>query len=224
MAEWRNYWHLQNWLIFLCCMSLTDIDECATGTHNCRADQVCVNIRGSFACQCPPGYQKRGEQCVGKCHSWVSKDLFWASELLKLWAFKSQHLFLLRMRTYSFIDYQSLFYINKNEATFKSWTILSIKVLVTYQTKSRNLECEWENNWGHNTNTLGTWASFTVTEHSIACKATVRFKFQHQWIHFEGLGKFLKFWVSHLTHLSLKIVLVSTLGVHMWISKWPWAI
>uniref|UniRef100_A0A5F9DS81 EGF containing fibulin extracellular matrix protein 1 n=1 Tax=Oryctolagus cuniculus TaxID=9986 RepID=A0A5F9DS81_RABIT len=41
-----------------------DIDECATGTHNCRADQVCVNIRGSFACQCPPGYQKRGEQCV----------------------------------------------------------------------------------------------------------------------------------------------------------------
>ncbi|XP_042681413.1 EGF-containing fibulin-like extracellular matrix protein 1 [Centrocercus urophasianus] len=41
-----------------------DIDECATGTHNCRADQVCVNLRGSFSCQCPPGYQKRGEQCV----------------------------------------------------------------------------------------------------------------------------------------------------------------
>ncbi|XP_009704169.1 PREDICTED: EGF-containing fibulin-like extracellular matrix protein 1, partial [Cariama cristata] len=41
-----------------------DIDECATGTHNCRADQVCVNLRGSFSCQCPPGYQKRGDQCV----------------------------------------------------------------------------------------------------------------------------------------------------------------
>ncbi|XP_015712285.1 EGF-containing fibulin-like extracellular matrix protein 1 isoform X2 [Coturnix japonica] len=41
-----------------------DIDECATGTHNCRADQMCVNLRGSFSCQCPPGYQKRGEQCV----------------------------------------------------------------------------------------------------------------------------------------------------------------
>ncbi|XP_073195438.1 EGF-containing fibulin-like extracellular matrix protein 1 isoform X2 [Lepidochelys kempii] len=41
-----------------------DIDECATGTHNCRADQVCVNLRGSFSCQCPSGYQKRGEQCV----------------------------------------------------------------------------------------------------------------------------------------------------------------
>ncbi|NXY31496.1 FBLN3 protein, partial [Pomatorhinus ruficollis] len=41
-----------------------DIDECATGTHNCRPDQVCVNLRGSFSCQCPPGYQKRGDQCV----------------------------------------------------------------------------------------------------------------------------------------------------------------
>ncbi|XP_019480262.1 PREDICTED: EGF-containing fibulin-like extracellular matrix protein 1 isoform X1 [Hipposideros armiger] len=41
-----------------------DIDECAAGTHNCRTDQVCINLRGSFACQCPPGYQKRGEQCV----------------------------------------------------------------------------------------------------------------------------------------------------------------
>ncbi|KAL4825116.1 hypothetical protein H8958_015003 [Nasalis larvatus] len=41
-----------------------DIDECTAGTHNCRVDQVCINLRGSFACQCPPGYQKRGEQCV----------------------------------------------------------------------------------------------------------------------------------------------------------------
>ncbi|XP_032508578.1 EGF-containing fibulin-like extracellular matrix protein 1 [Phocoena sinus] len=41
-----------------------DIDECTAGTHNCRADQVCINLRGSFTCQCPPGYQKRGEQCV----------------------------------------------------------------------------------------------------------------------------------------------------------------
>ncbi|XP_075391842.1 EGF-containing fibulin-like extracellular matrix protein 1 isoform X2 [Tenrec ecaudatus] len=41
-----------------------DIDECTAGTHNCRSDQVCINLRGSFACQCLPGYQKRGEQCV----------------------------------------------------------------------------------------------------------------------------------------------------------------
>ncbi|XP_069810923.1 EGF-containing fibulin-like extracellular matrix protein 1 [Dendropsophus ebraccatus] len=41
-----------------------DIDECLTGTHNCRPDQVCTNIRGSFTCLCPRGYQKRGEQCI----------------------------------------------------------------------------------------------------------------------------------------------------------------
>uniref|UniRef100_H0UYV6 EGF-containing fibulin-like extracellular matrix protein 1 n=1 Tax=Cavia porcellus TaxID=10141 RepID=H0UYV6_CAVPO len=41
-----------------------DTDECTAGTHNCRADQVCINLRGSFACQCLPGYQKLGEQCV----------------------------------------------------------------------------------------------------------------------------------------------------------------
>lgn len=51
---------------FLYCMSFPDIDECASGTHNCREDQVCINLRGSFTCQCLPGYQKRGEQCVGK--------------------------------------------------------------------------------------------------------------------------------------------------------------
>ncbi|XP_053102390.1 EGF-containing fibulin-like extracellular matrix protein 1 isoform X2 [Hemicordylus capensis] len=41
-----------------------DIDECAIGTHSCRSDQICVNLRGSFTCQCPAGYQKRGDQCV----------------------------------------------------------------------------------------------------------------------------------------------------------------
>ncbi|XP_040285646.1 EGF-containing fibulin-like extracellular matrix protein 1 [Bufo bufo] len=41
-----------------------DIDECLTGAHNCRSDQVCTNIRGSFTCLCPRGYQKRGEQCI----------------------------------------------------------------------------------------------------------------------------------------------------------------
>ncbi|XP_053316708.1 EGF-containing fibulin-like extracellular matrix protein 1 isoform X2 [Spea bombifrons] len=41
-----------------------DIDECIAGTHNCRSDQVCSNLRGSFTCVCPSGYQKRGEQCI----------------------------------------------------------------------------------------------------------------------------------------------------------------
>ncbi|XP_060610587.1 EGF-containing fibulin-like extracellular matrix protein 1 isoform X1 [Anolis sagrei] len=41
-----------------------DVDECATGTHTCRSDQICVNLRGSFTCQCSAGYQKRGDQCI----------------------------------------------------------------------------------------------------------------------------------------------------------------
>ncbi|KAG9467752.1 hypothetical protein GDO78_014378 [Eleutherodactylus coqui] len=41
-----------------------DIDECLTGAHSCRPDQVCSNTRGSFVCQCPRGYQRRGEQCI----------------------------------------------------------------------------------------------------------------------------------------------------------------
>ena len=60
-------------------LSLSDIDECTAGTHNCRTDQVCINLRGSFTCQCPPGYQKRGEQCVGKYNSAVSQVLSGAS-------------------------------------------------------------------------------------------------------------------------------------------------
>nr|XP_033793773.1 EGF-containing fibulin-like extracellular matrix protein 1 [Geotrypetes seraphini]XP_033793774.1 EGF-containing fibulin-like extracellular matrix protein 1 [Geotrypetes seraphini] len=42
----------------------TDIDECATGNNNCRQDQICINLRGSFRCQCAQGYQKRGEHCI----------------------------------------------------------------------------------------------------------------------------------------------------------------
>ncbi|XP_053568002.1 EGF-containing fibulin-like extracellular matrix protein 1 [Bombina bombina] len=41
-----------------------DIDECATGTHNCRPDQACTNVMGSYLCGCPRGYQRRGEQCI----------------------------------------------------------------------------------------------------------------------------------------------------------------
>uniref|UniRef100_A0A8B9GTA5 EGF-like domain-containing protein n=1 Tax=Astyanax mexicanus TaxID=7994 RepID=A0A8B9GTA5_ASTMX len=43
-----------------------DVDECATGRHTCSADQICYNNRGSFLCQCQPGYQKSGDQCVDR--------------------------------------------------------------------------------------------------------------------------------------------------------------
>ncbi|XP_038148915.1 EGF-containing fibulin-like extracellular matrix protein 1 isoform X1 [Cyprinodon tularosa] len=43
-----------------------DIDECATGIHSCGPGQTCYNTRGSFTCQCSPGYLRNGESCVDR--------------------------------------------------------------------------------------------------------------------------------------------------------------
>ena len=44
---------------------LSDIDECATGTHDCSADAVCNNTRGSFNCTCKPEHYGDGQNCIG---------------------------------------------------------------------------------------------------------------------------------------------------------------
>ncbi|CAF0889364.1 unnamed protein product [Didymodactylos carnosus] len=39
-----------------------DIDECRMNTHNCRTEDVCINLRGGFRCyyvDCPEGYEKQ---------------------------------------------------------------------------------------------------------------------------------------------------------------------
>ena len=48
-------------------MSL-DIDECRDGTHQCRYNQICENMRGSYRCVCPRGYRSQGigRPCMGK--------------------------------------------------------------------------------------------------------------------------------------------------------------
>ncbi|KAI4876431.1 hypothetical protein NFI96_032393 [Prochilodus magdalenae] len=46
--------------------AVRNIDECTTGRHTCRADQICYNTRGSFLCQCQPGYHSNGDQCVDR--------------------------------------------------------------------------------------------------------------------------------------------------------------
>lgn len=33
-----------------------DIDECSSGTHDCRQNQICQNRPGGFTCLCPQGY------------------------------------------------------------------------------------------------------------------------------------------------------------------------
>ena len=44
-----------------------DVNECATGKHNCNRSFVCHNTEGSFLCICrEPGYFWNGVNCTGK--------------------------------------------------------------------------------------------------------------------------------------------------------------
>ncbi|XP_053731642.1 EGF-containing fibulin-like extracellular matrix protein 1 isoform X1 [Synchiropus splendidus] len=43
-----------------------DIDECTTGRHTCGPEQTCYNTRGSYTCQCSPGFQRNGNQCIDR--------------------------------------------------------------------------------------------------------------------------------------------------------------
>ncbi len=42
-----------------------DVDECRINTHNCRTEDVCVNLRGAYRCyyvECPEGYERLGNR------------------------------------------------------------------------------------------------------------------------------------------------------------------
>lgn len=41
-----------------------DIDECLYSLHDCQPSQHCINIVGSFRCECPDGYRKVGVECI----------------------------------------------------------------------------------------------------------------------------------------------------------------
>ena len=44
-----------------------DIDECATGVHNCKSNERCVNEPGRFICKCADGYKSVNKTCEGTC-------------------------------------------------------------------------------------------------------------------------------------------------------------
>ena len=61
------------------CLFLSDIDECTLETHNCRPNEECSNIAGSFRClerTCPPGYvMNRGECEAVVCARGMKADM-----------------------------------------------------------------------------------------------------------------------------------------------------
>jgi len=47
-------------------VTLSDIDECAWRMANdCSEMAICNNTKGSYTCECPPGYSGDGRQCRG---------------------------------------------------------------------------------------------------------------------------------------------------------------
>lgn len=68
-------------LFSLCVGVCTDVDECELSLHNCQPSQECINTLGTFTCQCPDGYSKIGQECVGKSKL-LSYLLFCRSALL----------------------------------------------------------------------------------------------------------------------------------------------
>ena len=52
--------------VCVCVLYCIDVDECELDLHDCQPSQQCVNMVGTFSCQCPDGYSKIGVECVGK--------------------------------------------------------------------------------------------------------------------------------------------------------------
>lgn len=47
-------------------LTVADLDECSTHTHNCDVNADCINTVGSYSCTCKAGYSGDGQTCTGK--------------------------------------------------------------------------------------------------------------------------------------------------------------
>uniref|UniRef100_A0A336MBC7 CSON008848 protein n=1 Tax=Culicoides sonorensis TaxID=179676 RepID=A0A336MBC7_CULSO len=47
-----------------------DLDECATGLHQCKNSTICINMPGWYYCKCKPGFITKGSDCmdIDECH------------------------------------------------------------------------------------------------------------------------------------------------------------
>ena len=52
--------------IYYLLFTILDINECTDGTADCGHGTECINLNGSFACQCQAGFLKIGDNCTGK--------------------------------------------------------------------------------------------------------------------------------------------------------------
>ena len=43
----------------------SDIDECKR-IHSCHVNATCTNTKGSFVCECQPGFNGNGQNCKGE--------------------------------------------------------------------------------------------------------------------------------------------------------------
>ena len=44
---------------------ISDVDECSADKAVCGTGAECINLNGSFSCQCLVGFRKTGNNCTG---------------------------------------------------------------------------------------------------------------------------------------------------------------
>ena len=59
----------------MCMHSISDIDECLRGIHDCHTAAICADSVGGFLCLCKPGYEGNGTFCASKEAKYFSWNL-----------------------------------------------------------------------------------------------------------------------------------------------------
>ena len=61
LNNWRNrHTHV---------LVISDVDECSVDIAACGTGSECVNLNGTFSCQCLVGFEKTGSNCTGLINS-----------------------------------------------------------------------------------------------------------------------------------------------------------